>query len=50
MKNMIVSLTCLWFVFLSVMVIRHPEWIGSWQARVEMSFVVEADRIGLWGE
>lgn len=50
MKNLTVTLTCAWFVFLSVVVVVYPEWVGSWQARAEMAFMVEADRINLWGE
>lgn len=50
MKDLIVSLTCLWAIFLSLAVIGSPEWIGSWQARAELAFVVEADRINLWSE
>ena len=50
MKNMIVSLTCAWFVFLSVVAVATPEWVGSWQARAELAFINEAERIGLWGE
>jgi hypothetical protein len=47
---MIYKLTCLWFVSISVVVLAHPEAVGRWQARAELAFLVEAERIGLWGE
>ncbi len=47
---MIYKLTALWFVFLSVVVVACPEWVGAWQAKAELAFVVEAEKIGLWGE
>ena len=47
---MIVSLTCLWFVFLSVVGVSTPSVVGTWQARAELAFINEAERIGLWGE
>lgn len=50
MTKAIVSLTCVWFVFLSVAIVSHPELIGKWQARAELAFLEEADRIGLWDE
>lgn len=50
MKDAIVILTCLWFVVLSVVALTNPQWVGSWQAKAEMAFVVEADKIGLWSE
>lgn len=28
----------------------QPEQVGVWQARAELAFLEEADRIGLWGE
>jgi hypothetical protein len=46
----IYKLTALWFVFLSVVAVTSPEWVGTWQARAELAFVVEAEKIGLWGE
>jgi hypothetical protein len=46
----VVPLTCLWFVFLSVVVVVYPEWVGTWQARAELAFLNEADRIGMWSE
>ncbi len=46
----VAPLACLWFVFLSVAVVGSPEWVGSWQARAELSFYEEAERIGMWVE
>jgi hypothetical protein len=50
MTKTIIHLTCLWFVSLSVVVVVYPEWVGTWQARAEVAFVNEADKLGLWGE
>ena len=50
MTKTIVSLTCLWFVFLSVAVVSHPELIGQWQAKAEYAFILEAERLGMWSE
>jgi len=50
MKNIIVSLTYAWFFYMSVVVVAAPEWVGRWQARAELAFINEAERIGLWGE
>lgn len=47
---MIYKLTCLWFVSISVVVLAYPEVIGRWQAKAELAFLVEAEKIGLWGE
>jgi len=48
--RIIVSLTCFWFVFLSVLVVSYPKWVGALQAQMELGFYEEAGRIGLWGE
>lgn len=50
MNNAVLSLTCVWFVFLSVAAIQHPEWVGQWKAKVEYYFIVEAGEIGVWSE
>lgn len=50
MRNIVVEMTCLWFVFLSVVVVSYPEVVGRWQAKVEFAFLEEADKLGLWGE
>ena len=50
MRNTVVEMTCLWFVFLSVVVVSYPEVVGQWQAKVEFAFLEEAEKIGLWGE
>lgn len=50
MKDAIVSLTCLWFVFLSVAAVVSPEWVGTWQARAELAFLNEAEKLNMWGE
>lgn len=47
---MITKVACVWFVLLSVFIITHPEWVGSWQARSEFGFYLEATRLGMWSE
>lgn len=48
--KVVVSLTCLWFVFLSAVAVSTPSVVGAWQARAELAFYKEADRINLWVE
>lgn len=50
MNNFSIALTCAWFVVLSVFVVTNPEWVGQWQAKAEYAFILEAERLGLWGE
>lgn len=50
MKDFSIALTCAWFVVLSVFVVTNPTWVGTWQARVELAFLNEAERIGMWSE
>ena len=50
MKDTIISLTCLWFVFVSALAIDKPEWVGQWQAKAEYAFILEAERLGMWSE
>lgn len=50
MKDTTLSLTWAWFVFLSVVAVVYPEWVGQWQAKVEYGFLMEAERINLWSE
>jgi len=50
MRNAVTSLTCLWFVSLSVVAVVYPKWVGQWQANVEYGFLMEAEHINLWGE
>ena len=50
MKDAVVALTCIWFVFLSVVSVVYPEWVGQWQAKAEYAFLMEADNLGLWSE
>lgn len=50
MKDNMVYITCAWFVVLSILVIRNPEWVGQWQAQMEYAFLMEAERIGMWSE
>lgn len=50
MKDAVVIVTCLWFIFISWVILVFPEAAGAWQANVEFAFVEEADRLGLWGE
>ena len=50
MKETIISMTCLWFVFLSALAIDKPDLVGKWQAKVEYAFLMEAEKIGMWGE
>lgn len=50
MKDTILSLILLWLVSLSVVAVVYPEWVGHWQAKVEYGFLMEAERINLWGE
>lgn len=50
MKDNIVSMTCLWFFFVSWIVLLSPEYVGQWQAKMEYAFLMEAEKIGMWGE
>lgn len=50
MKDTIISLTCLWFVFLSVLAIDKPDLVGKWQAKAEYAFILYAEEIGMWSE
>lgn len=50
MKDTIISLTCIWLVFLSVVSVVYPEWVGQWQAKVEYAFILHAEEIGMWSE
>lgn len=35
---------------LVIAILTNPQEFGAWQARVELGFLEEADRLGLWGE
>lgn len=50
MRNAVISLTLLWLVFLSVVAVVYPEWVGHWQAKAEYGFLMEAEKLGLWGD
>ena len=50
MKDAIISLTCAWFVGLSVVAVVYPEYVGKWQAKAEYAFLMEAEKIGMWSE
>lgn len=38
------------FLGLVVAILTNPQEFGAWQARVELGFLDEAERIGVWGE
>lgn len=50
MKDIVVALTCMWFVFLSVVAVDKPEFVGKWQAKAEYAFILHAEEIGMWSE
>lgn len=50
MKDVAICMFCFYFVTLTVLLVQFPEAIGKWQAQVELAFVEEAERIGLWSE
>lgn len=48
-----VTLTDVWLmVFLGMFlyILANPDELGRWQARAELAFVEEADRLGVWGD
>lgn len=50
MKDIIVSMTCLWLFFVSWTVLLFPEMAGQWKAKMEYAFLMEAEKIGMWSE
>lgn len=37
-------------ILVLVVVWYHPEEYGKWKAHAEYAFILEAERIGMWGE
>lgn len=50
MKDTVVIVTCLWFIFISWVILMFPEAAGAWQAKAEYAFILHAEEIGMWGE
>jgi hypothetical protein len=46
LKTFLITATALVTFFLVV----SPEGVGTWQARAELAFLEEAERIGMWSE